>query len=146
YYRPTIARTAITNDLVALNGAVNAHNVNAIFADTGKLLGDLEAEAKIISAYHLNQYSPLAYTAVNHDLAHIVVDRIAELQIIVAAEQAQITQRVQVQQQLKVPSISSSLASIHASQRAIANMTNLENEYSSYYNSDWAASFDSSTG
>lgn len=147
YYRPTVARAAITNDLVSLNNAANAHNVNAIFVGTARLLTDLQAEAKLITAYHLNQTSPLAYKAVTADFARLVVDRVAELQLIAAAaQQVQAAQRTQVQQQLQVPSISTSLASIQASQRKISQLTNLENAYSSYYNDAWVNSFSSSTG
>lgn len=142
YYHPTVARQPLVNDLVALNNAATARNLDGVFAGTGRLLGDLQTEAKLITAYHLNQASPLAYQAVKNDLTRLVNDRIAEIRLIVAAQQtAQAAQRVQVQQQFHIPPISTSLASYAASQAKLTQLAQLKNQQESYFGGSWADSF-----
>src|SRR5438874_10088505 len=140
YYSPTIARDAIDQDLVGLNNAANARNAEAVFVGTAQLLAHLSLEAQVASAYGIYQTSPLAYQAIGDDFKELLVtDRAAEQRIILAAERThQPVVRVQVQRQFHAP-ISSTAASIQASQQKVAQLNALQNASGAYYSNAWVA-------
>ncbi len=145
--QPTLAVNQIGRDLVALYTATRSGNIDAIFADAGQLLSDLQAEASLISARHMRQISPLSYIAVQTDFRNLAVDyRLANELVLYVQQQYQAQQAQQLQQQFQVPPISVSQQSIQQSQAKISQINNLEAQQASIYNSDWVNSFNTGVG